>query len=167
MVHVNKCIEMSTKLGVQIWTRKRTVKEEPCEGWKGLCIVVGRQARRFLDDILALLRYRHWQHRDLPVHWQHRDLPVHLYNNNTQISVQLLYVVLTLVTSEWGVGQELVPHHHLQWLSCWMDDYCGQWIGNWCDKKAMDIYNKCSSTQTVCTYCSDHCDQSSLISHSH
>lgn len=35
--------------------------------------------------------------------------------------------------------------------------------GNWCDKKAIVIYSKCSFTQTVCTYCSDHCDQSSLI----
>lgn len=111
MVHVNKCIEMSTKLGVQIWTRKRTVKEEPCEGWKGLCIVVGRQARRFLDDIPVSLWYRHWQHR---------DQPVHLYNNNTQVSVQLLYVVLTLVTSKWGVGQELVPHHHSGSPAKWM-----------------------------------------------
>lgn len=71
--------------------------------------------------------------------------------------------VLTLVTSGWGAGPELVPRHHLQRLS-WMDVYCGQWIGKWRDKPAIVISTKYSFTQTVCIYCSNHCDQSSLIS---
>lgn len=71
--------------------------------------------------------------------------------------------VLTLVTSGWGVGPEHVPRHHLQRLS-WMDVYCGQWIGKWRDKPAIVISTKYSFTQTVCIYCSNHCDQSSLIS---
>lgn len=100
----------------------------------------------------------------LSLQQQNQDLSVHLYRNNTPVSVQLLYMWIQYwLWSGWGVGPELVPRHHLQWLS-WMDVYCGQWIGKWRDKPAIVISTKYSFTQTVCIYCSNQCDQSSLIS---
>lgn len=84
MVHVNKCIEMSTKLAVQIWTRKRTVKEKHCVGVEGIVYCCGEVGE-------AISR---WHTTVVRVQTQHRDLQLYLYNNNTKIS-RCIYTATT------------------------------------------------------------------------
>lgn len=134
------------------------------EGIVYCCVEVGEAISRWHTTVVIVQTLTTPRSTALSVQQQHQDLSVHLYRNNTPVSVQLLYMWIQYwLWSGWGVGPELVPRHHLQRLS-WMDVYCGQWIGKWRDKPAIVISIKYSFTQTVCIYCSNHCDQSSLIS---
>lgn len=94
MVHVNKCIEMSTKLAVQIWTKKTYCLGETLHTGGGDCVLLWGGRR---GDISMTYHCRYSSDTTprstaLSVQQQHQDLSVHLYRNNTPVSVQLLYM---------------------------------------------------------------------------